>query len=103
MALLRARRRRRSRPAGAGSFRGDNRPVRPAGSAKLGRVQAAGSTSRLMTRLAAAYAAYRQRQVLARLDDRTLADIGLTRTQALAEAARPAWDVPGNWPARWIA
>ncbi len=68
-----------------------------------GRVQAAGSTSRLMTLLLAAFAAYRQRQVLARLDDRTLADIGLTRAEASAEAARPAWDLPGNWPTRWIA
>ena len=67
-----------------------------------GRVQATGSTSRLMTLLSAAFAAYRQRQVLARLDDRTLADIGLTRAEATAEAARPAWDLPANWPTRWI-
>ena len=68
-----------------------------------GRVQAAGSTSRLMILLSAAFAAYRQRRVLARLDDRTLADIGLTRAEASTEAARPVWDLPGNGPARWIA
>ncbi|MCF8485889.1 MAG: DUF1127 domain-containing protein [Rhodobacteraceae bacterium] len=68
-----------------------------------GRVQAVGSTSRLLTLVRAALAANRQRQSLARLDDRTLADVGLTRAQAAAEAARPAWDLPGNWPNRWIA
>jgi len=33
----------------------------------------------------------RQRVALARLDDRLLADIGLTRAQAAFEAARPFW------------
>lgn len=53
-----------------------------------------GSTPRLMTLVLAALAAHRQRQHLARLDDRTLADIGLTRDQALAETGRPVWDIP---------
>ncbi len=35
----------------------------------------------------------RQRRVLARLDDVALADIGLTRKEALAEARRPFWDI----------
>ncbi len=39
----------------------------------------------------------RQRRQLARLDDRALADIGLTREEALREARRPLWDVPDNW------
>ncbi|GHD99531.1 hypothetical protein GCM10008024_07280 [Allgaiera indica] len=44
-----------------------------------------------------ALALRRERNILARLDDRALADIGLTRTQAQAEAARPVWDVPAYW------
>lgn len=33
----------------------------------------------------------RQRHTLARLDDRSLRDIGITRTDALAEANKPFW------------
>jgi len=33
-------------------------------------------------------------------DSHLLADIGLTRAAARAEAARPIWDVPANWRAR---
>lgn len=57
-------------------------------------VQTVGSTSRLMTLVHAALAAHRQRQYLAQIDDRTLADIGLTRDEAQNEADRPFWDVP---------
>ncbi|KAF0223951.1 MAG: hypothetical protein FD176_1549 [Rhodospirillaceae bacterium] len=32
-----------------------------------------------------------QRRALARLDDRMLADIGLSRTQADQESAKPGW------------
>jgi uncharacterized protein YjiS (DUF1127 family) len=39
----------------------------------------------------------RQRRALAEMDDRMLADMGLTRSQALNEAVRPIWDVPQNW------
>jgi len=39
----------------------------------------------------------RQRRDLGRLDDRALRDIGITRAQATAEAARPIWDVPNHW------
>ncbi|MFN3210997.1 MAG: DUF1127 domain-containing protein [Roseovarius sp.] len=35
----------------------------------------------------------RQRRALARLDDHALADIGLTREEAEAEARRPVWDI----------
>jgi len=38
-----------------------------------------------------------QRQALLRLDAALLKDIGLTREEALAEAARPAWDAPRFW------
>lgn len=34
----------------------------------------------------------RERQRLAELDDKALADIGLTRERARAEAARPFWN-----------
>ncbi|MDA1088753.1 MAG: DUF1127 domain-containing protein [Proteobacteria bacterium] len=36
----------------------------------------------------------RQRRRLARLSDTQLADIGITREQAMTEAARPFWDLP---------
>lgn len=39
----------------------------------------------------------RQRRTLAGLDDAALKDIGLTRAEARAEAARPLWDAPENW------
>ena len=39
----------------------------------------------------------RQRRALARLDADRLADIGLSRLEADAEAARPAWDAPRVW------
>ncbi|GEM_PF-777222 len=65
-----------------------------------GRVQAAGSAPRLLSLVRAALAAHSQRQSLVRLDDRTLADIGINRADALAEAARPLWDVPAPWVQR---
>ncbi|WP_037308238.1 DUF1127 domain-containing protein [Ruegeria halocynthiae] len=39
----------------------------------------------------------RQRRTLARLDDRALEDIGVTRRQAQKEAERPVWDAPQFW------
>lgn len=38
----------------------------------------------------------RQRAALARLDDHLLADIGVSRDAAEAEAVRPFWDISGN-------
>jgi uncharacterized protein YjiS (DUF1127 family) len=43
------------------------------------------------------FALSRQRRALARLDDRVLEDIGISRDKALQEAQRPVWDVPQNW------
>lgn len=43
------------------------------------------------------FAIARQRRALAKLDSDALADIGLTKDQAQAEAGRPAWDVPAHW------
>lgn len=40
---------------------------------------------------------WRQRQDLLRLNASQLDDIGLSRDQALAEAARPIREVPANW------
>ncbi|KMK67840.1 DUF1127 domain-containing protein [Puniceibacterium sp. IMCC21224] len=39
----------------------------------------------------------RQRRQLAALDNHALADLGLTRSQAQTEAARPVWDAPAIW------
>ncbi len=39
----------------------------------------------------------RQRNLLLRLDDHLLSDIGLTRDKAAREAQRPVWDVPPSW------
>lgn len=36
----------------------------------------------------------RQRAQLTRMSDAQLADIGVSRADALAEAARPVWDFP---------
>lgn len=40
---------------------------------------------------------YRQRRALARLDDTALADLGISRADAVQEAKRPLWDVPASW------
>lgn len=53
----------------------------------------------LLARLFGLAALRRQRGRLAALDDHLLADIGVTRDQALQEAARPAWDAPAHWRA----
>ncbi len=42
-------------------------------------------------------ALHTQRKSLAKLDDRALCDLGLTRQEALHEATRPVWDVPVTW------
>ena len=49
------------------------------------------------TRVMNALALRRQRRHLARLEPHLLADIGLSRTEALAEAHRPMWDAPDHW------
>lgn len=42
-------------------------------------------------------ALYRQRRALAEMDDSRLADLGLSRHEADAEAKRPIWDAPNHW------
>jgi uncharacterized protein YjiS (DUF1127 family) len=44
--------------------------------------------------LARVVAVWRERRALARLDDARLADLGLTREEAMREARRPFWDLP---------
>ena len=51
--------------------------------------------ARRLPSLAALISLHRSRRALARLDAAALRDIGLTRAEALAEARRPIWDVPG--------
>lgn len=47
--------------------------------------------------LTAMIVAWRTRQQLKALDDRALADVGITREQAEIEVKRPIWDVPHTW------
>ena len=53
----------------------------------------------MFTRIAQYLRLSRQRRDLRDLDDHLLADIGLTRAEALEEAARPIWDAPHHWVA----
>ena len=54
---------------------------------------------RFLLRLHQAVLMARSRRALARLDDHLLQDIGLTRHEAEAEAARSSWDAPLHWRA----
>ena len=60
-------------------------------------VQSTNPFARIAHLLMGAAVARRERAQLADLDDAMLADIGLTREEALAEARRPLWDVPRHW------
>ncbi len=51
----------------------------------------------VLANLSHAFAVWRQRRALARLDAAALDDLGLTRAQAQAEAKRPLWDAPATW------
>ncbi len=50
-----------------------------------------------MARLRAIDTLHRERQRLSELDAHMLADIGITRAAAQAEATRVPWDAPANW------
>ncbi len=47
--------------------------------------------------LSQTYAVWRQRQTLKSLDTAALRDIGVSPSQAKAEADRPIWDAPASW------
>ena len=55
------------------------------------------ATARLSLRLRAILATHQQRRALLALDAQLLDDIGLTRAEAMDEAARPPWDAPQHW------
>ena len=65
----------------------------------IGHMPLRGTPRRLLARISTAPAVRRQRAELARLPETLLADLGLTRAEALAEAQRPLWDVPARWRA----
>ena len=60
-------------------------------------VQTRGTLADLAAKLRFALIARAQRQQLLNLDAARLADIGVTRAQAAAEAQRSLWDVPKTW------
>ncbi|WP_278922639.1 MULTISPECIES: DUF1127 domain-containing protein [Pseudophaeobacter] len=51
----------------------------------------------LLSHIADRAALLRQRRALKALDAAALEDIGITREEALKEAARPLWDAPESW------
>lgn len=63
------------------------------GSHKPGVPVRAGAWATLTGALGAMVRARQTRRLLAAMDDRTLADIGLGRGDAMTEAARPMWDI----------
>ncbi|MFO1201684.1 MAG: DUF1127 domain-containing protein [Tabrizicola sp.] len=58
---------------------------------------AVAALARIPYRIAHRTAVARSRRSLSRLDDHLLRDIGLSRSQALAEAERRGWDAPSHW------
>ena len=55
------------------------------------------TTPSMLTAILRMFALRRQRGALSRMDADQLRDIGVSRTEAQAEALRPMWDVPTNW------
>ncbi|GGG64002.1 hypothetical protein GCM10011415_08110 [Salipiger pallidus] len=51
----------------------------------------------LLAALIEAHALWQQRRRLPQLDDHLLRDMGITRAEAEAEAARKPWDAPRHW------
>ncbi len=50
-----------------------------------------------LARIDAAFRLWREREDLARLDDRMLRDVGLSRRDVSREKERPIWDAPAWW------
>jgi uncharacterized protein YjiS (DUF1127 family) len=63
----------------------------------FGRLSTTPSRGTALDRLNAAMALHRSRMQLAALDQHLLEDIGIDRTTAAQEAARPVWDAPSSW------
>ena len=63
----------------------------------VARLQARSPLASVAARLRQAINMRAERKHLTTLDDARLSDIGLTRAQVMAEAARPLWDVPRGW------
>ena len=61
------------------------------------RVRKRSFAEHLFARVWLGQVAWRQRQHLLSLDAAALDDIGIGRDEAIAEAARPIWDVPQAW------
>ena len=57
-----------------------------------GRIAAPAQKSRILPSLAAMWRVVTTRRMLAEMDDRMLADIGISRAQAAFEADRLPWD-----------
>lgn len=60
-------------------------------------LRSAPAHSSLPARLWQALMVARTRRALKHLDDHLLADVGLSRDDAEAEARRPLWDAPSHW------
>ena len=63
----------------------------------IARIQSRSRATGLVARIRQALKLRAERKYLITLDDARLCDIGMTRAQAMAEAARPIWDVPRGW------
>ncbi|MBI1218243.1 MAG: DUF1127 domain-containing protein [Rhodobacteraceae bacterium] len=53
----------------------------------------------VFARLMAAQRLHRELSALSKLEDRLLDDVGLSRSDAMAQVQRPFWDVPAHWRA----
>lgn len=61
----------------------------------LSRIRAARSTTRL-PRISTMITVWQERRALGRMSANRLQDLGITRQDALREAARPFWDLPAR-------
>lgn len=55
------------------------------------------SSASFLDRLIAMDATYRERSKLSKMDARQLEDTGITQADAMAESAKPVWNVPHHW------
>ena len=55
------------------------------------------SPGRILSHIWHAHRIWQERQSLTNMGPSLLDDIGINRAEAMAEAARPIWDVPQTW------